>query len=359
MMAGEQIRGRILPWLFWLGLVVAFVLLLQATRAVLLPFVVGMGVAYLFDPLADRLERFGLSRVLATAIITISFFFGLVLMLMWLGPLLYHQLASLLAALPGLVATVRELIEHKAQPLLEHLGTMNGGEAVIAPEQLTTKLMATLSALLQQLMASGAALLNLLSLLLITPIVCFYLLRDWDKMVAAVDHLLPRAHADIIREQCRIINQTLSGYLRGQVTVMAILAIYYALTLSLAGLNFSLIIALITAISIIIPYIGTIISLSLALGVAYLEFGVEGAFWVVLGIYIVGQVMEQQFLTPSIVGKSVGLHPLWMLFGLLAGAVTLGFVGVLLAVPITAVIGVLVRFFVGRYLESSFYQPKA
>jgi predicted PurR-regulated permease PerM len=353
-MAGEVTRGRMLQWLFWLGLVVAFVLLLQATRQVLLPFVVGMGVAYLFDPLADRLERAGLSRVLATAIITIGFFFGLLLVLMWLAPLLYHQLGALLATLPGLVANLRDLIEDKAQPILEHLGALNGGEP-IPSEQITTKLMTALSGFLQGLMASGAALLNLVSLLLITPIVCFYLLRDWDKMVAAVDALLPRAHVETIREQCRIINATLAGYLRGQVTVMSILAVYYAVTLSLAGLNFSLIIALITAISIIIPYIGTIVSLSLALGVAYLEFGAAGAFWVVLGIYLVGQVLEQQFLTPTIVGKSVGLHPLWMLFGLLAGAVTLGFVGVLLAVPITAVIGVLVRFFVGRYLASPLY----
>lgn len=353
-MAGEVTRGRLLQWLFWLGLVVAFVLLLQATRQVLLPFVVGMGVAYLFDPLADRLERAGLSRVLATAILTIGFFFGLLLVLMWLAPLLYHQLGALLATLPGLVANLRDLIEYKAQPILEHLGALNGGEP-IPSEHITTKLMTALSGFLQGLMASGAALLNLVSLLLITPIVCFYLLRDWDKMVAAVDALLPRAHVETIREQCRIINATLAGYLRGQVTVMAILAVYYAVALSFAGLNFSLIIALITAISIIIPYIGTIVSLSLALGVAYLEFGAAGAFWVVLGIYLVGQVLEQQFLTPTIVGKSVGLHPLWMLFGLLAGAVTLGFVGVLLAVPITAVIGVLVRFFVGRYLASPLY----
>ena len=350
----EPTRARVMQWLFWLTLVTLVVFFLQMVRPILLPFVVGMGVAYLFDPVADRLERLGLSRALAATFITLTFFIVLALILIWVGPLVYRQLSALLESLPNILASLRDLIEHQLAQLLHRLEVLNGGDA-IPPEQLTAKAVTAASALLNRLMVSGAALLNLLSLLFITPIVCFYLLRDWDKIVEALDRLLPRAHAPVIREQCRIIDDTLAGYLRGQVTVMAILAIYYAGLLGIIGVNFSLVIALISALSIIIPYVGTLVSFSLALGVTYFGFGLEWQFWSVAGVYVLGQIMEQQFLTPTIVGKNVGLHPLWMLFGMLAGAVTMGFVGVLLAVPITAVIGVLVRFFVGRYLASPLY----
>jgi predicted PurR-regulated permease PerM len=350
----EPIRARVMQWLFWLTLVTLFIFFLQMVRPILLPFVVGMGVAYLFDPLADRLERLGLSRVLAATFITLTFFIALALILIWVGPLVYRQLSALLESLPNILASLRDLIEHRLVQVLHRLEVLNGGDA-IPPEQLTAKAVTAASALLNRLMVSGAALLNLLSLLFITPIVCFYLLRDWDKIVEALDRLLPRAHAPVIRDQFRIIDDTLAGYLRGQVTVMAILAIYYAVLLGIIGVNFSLVIALITALSIIVPYVGTLVSFSLALGVTYFGFGLEWQFWSVAGVYVLGQIMEQQFLTPTIVGKNVGLHPLWMLFGMLAGAVTMGFVGVLLAVPITAVIGVLVRFFVGRYLASPLY----
>jgi predicted PurR-regulated permease PerM len=350
----EPTRARMMQWLFWLTLVTLFVFFLQMVRPILLPFVVGMGVAYLFDPVADRLERLGLSRALAATFITLTFFIVLALILIWVGPLVYRQLSALLESLPNILASLRDLIEHQLAQLLHRLEVLNGGDA-IPPEQLTAKAVTAASALLNRLMVSGAALLNLLSLLFITPIVCFYLLRDWDKIVEALDRLLPRAHAPVIREQFRIIDDTLAGYLRGQVTVMAILAIYYAGLLGIIGVNFSLVIALITALSIIIPYVGTLVSFSLALGVTYFGFGLEWQFWSVAGVYVLGQIMEQQFLTPTIVGKNVGLHPLWMLFGMLAGAVTMGFVGVLLAVPITAVIGVLARFFIGRYLASPLY----
>jgi len=350
----EPTRARMMQWLFWLTLVTLFVLFLQLVRPILLPFVVGMGVAYLFDPVADRLERLGLSRTLAATFITLTFFIVLALLMIWVGPLLYRQFSSLLEFLPNIMVSLRDLVEHQMALVLHRLEVINNGD-VIPPEQLTAKAVTTVSTLLQQLIVSGAALLNLLSLLFITPIVCFYLLRDWDKIVAAVDRLLPRAFAPVIREQCRIIDETLAGYLRGQVTVMAILVIYYAVALGIVGVNFSLVIALISAVFIIIPYVGTLVSFTLALGVTYFGFGLEWQVWAVALVYLIGQVLEQQFLTPTIIGKNVGLHPIWMLFGMLAGAVTMGVVGILLAVPITAVIGVLVRFFIGRYLASPLY----
>lgn len=347
---------RIYQLLFWTAVITLFVLFLQEIRAILLPFVIGAMVAYLFDPLADRLERNRVSRAGASAIVTITLFTVLITAIILGGPLLYKQLLALIAVLPDLLHEGQEIIEHHAKPLLDLLGQVNGTD--ITEEELSPQKLLHLDEMMMGVAGSGIAAINVVSLLFLTPIVCFYLLRDWDRMVAAINRLLPRAYADTIREQCREIDETLAGYLRGQVTVMFILTIYYAIALTIIGIKFPIILALMAGLFIIIPYVGTLVSTGLAVGISYMEFGLEWQTVSVLAVYFVGQVMEQQILTPQIIGERVGLHPLWMLFGMLAGAVLLGFVGVLLAVPITAVAGVLVRFAVERYLESPFYKAK-
>lgn len=347
---------RITQLLFWATIITLFVLFLQEIRPILLPFVIGGMVAYLFDPLADRLERNRVSRTGASAIVTITLFTIVITAIVWGGPLLYHQLLALIAVLPDLLREAQDIIEHHAAPVLDLLGQVNGQE--ISEEQLSPQNLLHLDSMMIGVAGSGMAAINLISLLFLTPIVCFYLLRDWDKMVAAINKLLPRAYADTIRGQCREIDVTLSGYLRGQVTVMFILTIYYAIALTIIGVKFPIILALIAGLFIIIPYVGTLVSTGLAVGISYMEFGLEWQTIAVLSVYFIGQIMEQQILTPQIIGERVGLHPLWMLFGMLAGAVLLGFVGVLLAVPITAVAGVLVRFALNRYLESPFYKAK-
>lgn len=347
-------RQRIYQLLFWTAVVTLFIVFLQSIRPILLPFVVGTMVAYLFDPLVDRLERNRFSRLSATAVVTVTFFLSLTAMVMWLGPLLYHQLAGVLGAIPDLLREAQALLERKGAPILELLGQVQGAQ--MDQEQLASQTLTAASQVLKGLMVSGGAALNLASLLFITPIVCFYLLRDWDKMVAAIDHLLPRAYADTIREQVQLIDATLAGYLRGQVMVMAILAVYYAIALTVIGVKFSLVLALIAGVFIIIPYVGTLVSTLLAVGLAYMQFGMEWQTIATISVYLVGQMLEQQVLTPKVIGDRVGLHPLWMVFGMLAGAVLLGFAGVLLAVPITAVVGVLVRFAISRYLQSNFYK---
>ncbi|MBN8544161.1 MAG: AI-2E family transporter [Alphaproteobacteria bacterium] len=344
-------RSRLITLIFWATVIALFIVFLQSIRPILLPFVVGMMVAYLFDPLVDRLERAKFSRICATATVTVTFFVALASIIMWLGPLLYHQLAGVLTSIPDLLREAQLAMKHHGAPILELLGQKGD----IQSSELAQQTLAAATDVLKSVMVSSAAALNLASMLLITPIVCFYLLRDWDKMVASIDRLLPRAHAATIREQVVLIDSTLSGYLRGQVLVMVMLTIYYALTLSIIGIPFSLILALIAGLFIIIPYVGTLVSTVLAVGISYMHFGLEWQTLSVIGIYMVGQILESQILTPKVIGDRVGLHPLWMVFGMLAGAVLLGFAGVLLAVPITAVIGVLVRFAVGRYLECPFY----
>lgn len=356
------INGRALAhlavWLIILGLLGWF---LAAISPILLPFIVGSIMAYLFDPLADRMEK-RMPRSVATAVITLAFFSLFIAVMAWLGPLLYHQTSQLVAKAPELMHELETLLHQQADPLLRSFRKFGGGgEEGVIPQDAGDIMQRALmlgGEMLLAVMASTGAVLNLFSLLLITPIVSYYLLRDWDYGLAKINRLLPLAYAPTIRSLAREINRTLSGYLRGQLYVMLLLAIYYIFLLSVIGLKFSLIVGFLSGLLVIIPYIGTILSTGFGLFLAYTQFSTTPLFWAVVATFAVGQVLETQILTPKIVGDRVGLHPLWLLFGMLAGGVLLGFVGVLLAVPITAVIAVLVKFLLGLYLDSPLYSEE-
>ena len=354
-------------WLFWLLLALAFGWFLSAVQPILLPFIVGMGVAYLLDPAADWLETKKLSRTMATSLICAVFFVGLGLGLLWFVPALAGQLMGLVDDLPRLLAALREWVMPYVESIRAQLGSITGFNGNLGAEALDTGsakegaqgLFKVAGNVARTVLQSTSALLNLLSLLFITPIVSFYLLRDWDRITAKLDDLLPRAHAETIRAQFHAIDRVLAGFLRGTFNVSLILATFYMVTLSMAGLHYSLLIGLIGGFAIIIPYLGTVISGGLAVGMALMQFNGWEPVAIVGVIFVIGQVLEGNFLTPKLVGDKVGLHPLWMIFGMLAGATLLGFVGVLIAVPLSATLGVLVRFGLQRYRESSYYTGKS
>lgn len=351
-------QARWFRFAMWLAIITGFVLFMRAVEPILLPFVLGMLVAYLMDPFADRLQRMGLSRTLATAIITLLLLTVIASLVMWLVPIMYEQISHLLERAPTILRSIESGLKEWASPLLEQLNNLNPDGPENVPSDVGGFMqqgLERLSGFANSLFTSGGALINVVGLLLITPIVCFYLIRDWPSMVKKVDSMLPLAYAPAIREQLFLINRTLSAYLRGQITVMIMMSVFYIACLTLSGLNFGLVLGLLAGCIVIIPYIGSAISITLGLVIAYGQFGSHGPFWMVVGAYAAGQILESQILTPKIIGDRVGLHPLWMLFGMLAGAVLLGFVGVLLAVPLTAVIGVLAKFAVSRYLQSSLY----
>jgi predicted PurR-regulated permease PerM len=342
----------------WIVILTLFVVFLRAVEPILLPFVLGMFVAYLMDPLAERLQRLGVGRTAATAIITLSLCAMIVALIVWLAPLLYQQLHHLIARAPAMLTNLEGSAREWAAPVLQKLHgiTGTGPDAIPADSaELVQRVVGGISQLASRLFSSGAALINLTGLLLITPIVCFYLIRDWPSVVKNVDSMLPLAYADDIRQQIKLINRTLASYLRGQVMVMMVMSVFYIILFSLIDLNFGLVIGLLAGCVVIVPYLGSAVSIGLGLVVAYGQFGVESPFFFVLAVFGAGQVLEAQILTPKIIGDRVGLHPLWLLFGMLAGAVLLGFVGVLLAVPLTAVIGVLAKFALNRYLQSGLY----
>ncbi len=351
----EPTPPRMRRWPSYLAALIVFLILVYLLRTVLLPFVAGMGVAYFLDPVCDKLERWGCSRTLATALVTIAFALIVILAFLLIVPMLIDQLTAFITSLPDLVQKAHQRLLPAYEtlrvrfdlPAVDDLG-------VLLKNRLGT-VFGFLTQTLQGVVSGGAALANLLSLFFITPVVTFYLLRDWDLIIARIDHLLPRDHADTIREQMGAIDTTLAGFIRGQATVCLVLGVFYATGLMLVGLPFGMVIGMMAGILTFIPYVGSLSGFVTAMAIALATFDGWHGPAIVAGIFFVGQVLEGNFLTPKLVGDRVGLHPVWIIFALLAGGALFGFVGLLLAVPVAASIGVLVRFGIGRYLVSPLY----
>ena len=341
---------------FWVASFVLFFVLIFLFREILLPFVVGMATAYFLDPVCDYLEGRGLSRTWATTIVTLVFALLVTLLILLLVPALIGQIVSLLEQLPKyseIMRTQLEALAERARTTLDP-GITQQVRGLAAGS--ADRVVAWVTDAAGGLVAGGFALANLLSLLLITPVVAFYLLRDWDRLVERVDNWLPRDHAETIRAQVREVDRTLAGFVRGQATVCALLGAFYGVALTIAGLDFGLVTGLLAGLLSFIPYIGALTGALASIGLALLQFDDPVRILVVAAIFGVGQAVEGNYLTPKLVGGRVGLHAVWVIFALLAGGALFGFVGVLLAVPVAAVIGVLIRFSLSLYLDSDIYR---
>lgn len=340
---------------FWAIALLVFFAAVFILRDILLPFVAGMAIAYLLDPACDWLEKKGLSRTLATTVLTGGFLLLSVGAVLLLVPLVAGQVAGLVGQvsswitnlqdrLPDILATIQD---HVDDELMSEIKKILAGSA--------KELVQWVGRALSGLITGVDALINLTSLLVITPVVTFYLLRDWDRLVTLIDSWLPKHYAETIREQVGEVDRTLSGFVRGQSSVCAVLGIFYAVALTLSGLKFGLVIGLAAGLLSFIPFVGSGVGFVASVGMAFLQFDGWVNIAIVAAIFVVGQAVEGNFLTPKLVGDRVGLHALWVIFALLAGGLLFGFVGILLAVPVTAVIGVVTRFLMGRYLDSVFY----
>jgi len=330
---------------------------LYVLRDVLLPFVAGMALAYMLDPVADRLERLGPGRLGATILILALFILAFVLALVLLIPLAAHQLAAFVANLPAYVERIQALIAEQGGPLIDKLG----GSGTLADMQewiggFVRQGAAWMAGFLRGLWSGGQAIISVFALLVVTPVVAFYLLVDWDHMVAVLDGWLPHRHRDTIRMLAREIDRAIAGFIRGQAAVCLILGTFYAVGLSLVGLSFGALIGMSAGILSFIPYVGSLTGLLLSTGVAVAQFWPEWT-WVLatVAIFAFGQFVEGNILSPKLVGRSVGLHPVWLMFALFAFGALLGFVGLLIAVPAAAAVAVLVRFALNRYLQSPLY----
>ncbi len=354
----QEVTGQIFKRqaFFWTGSLLAFGFLLWLFSSILLPFAVGMTLAYFLDPVADRLERFGLSRLLATLAILITFIIVFVAFIMLVVPILATQIVDFSSNVPSYIARLQSLATEQnlawlhdklgidAASLQKNIGMILGSATTIGTTVLTS------------LWTSAGTVINVASLFVITPVVAFYTLLDWDNMIAKVDSWVPRDQVQTVRTIGNDVNTAIAGFIRGQGLVCIILGTIYATGLIMTGLNFGLLIGMAAGLMSFIPYVGAIVGLSLALIVAIVQFWPD---WVMLAavsaVFVVGQFFEGNILSPKLVGESIGLHPVWLMFSLFAFGSLFGFVGLLVAVPASAAIGVLVRFAIARYMASPLY----
>tara|TARA_B100000676_G_C18059055_1_gene836462 strand:- start:107 stop:1237 length:1131 start_codon:yes stop_codon:yes gene_type:complete len=346
-------QNYVVVWIVGFILLAIILLLLSD---ILLPFIAGIAVAYFLDPVADRLERQGLSRILATSLITAAFVIIIGLMLFFLLPILQGQVVEFLKNLPNYFQSARGW----AEPMIERWSAelepdrMNKVESVI--EDFSGRAVQFTLSLIGDIWAGGMALVNFLALIFITPVVTFYMLRDWDSIVDKIDNWLPRRQAPTIREQAKLMDSTLSGFVRGTGLICIILAAFYAATLSAVGLEFGFAIGVAAGLLSFVPYLGSIGGLLICVGMALIQFDDAWVIGVIAGIFIFGQIVSDYILVPRLVGKRVRLHPVWIIFSVLAGGSLFGFVGMLVSVPVAALVGVLVRYGVTNYLESDMFK---
>ena len=275
-----------------------------------------------------------------------------------LVPLIQGQIVELITRVPNLVRASQDLLGKLITLLQEQLPAEDISKVCDLVGTKLAEALTWLAAVVQGMITSSFAILNIVSLVIVTPIVAFFLLRDWDVMVAHIDAYLPRQSLETVRGQARLVSDTLVGFIHGQALVCFILAIYYGLALTAAGLASGVALGLLIGVLAIIPILGVTTGFILAIGFAALQYGTWTSVLVVVGIFAFGQLVEANILTPKLVGDRIHLHPLWVIFALFAGGTLYGFVGVLLAVPAAAVIGVLIRFALARYRASGLYDAR-
>jgi predicted PurR-regulated permease PerM len=341
---------------FWTAALAVFVGLLWLLSPILLPFVLGMAIAYVLDPLARRLTQHGMSRLVAASLILGGFVLAFVLLLLIIAPVLAKQFSAFIENAPGYAQRLQDLVSDPDHPWVKRIVGDNLGGTDKSVGDLINQAMGYLTGMLASLWARGQALISIFSLLIITPVVAFYLICDWDRMLSSVNRLIPLSQRETVLSLVHEIDAAISAYVRGQSGLCLILGSYYAVGLTVAGLSFGLLIGVISGIISFIPYVGSLTALVLSLGVAVSQFFPDWTrILIVAGVVLVGQFFEGNVLAPKLVGHSVGLHPVWLIFALFAFGYLFGFVGLVLAVPLAAAIGVLIRFALRRYIASPLY----
>ena len=343
------VRAQLTYW----GIAAAiFALALWFLGNVLLPFVIGGAIAYFLDPVADRLERLGLSRMAATGLITVASLLIFIIMALLVIPTLLSQAVQLFNLAPALFRDLQMFVREQMPSVLIEGSALHETLLTIG-ETIRSKG----GELLETVLSSALSVINVVVLMVVTPVVAVYLLLDWDRMIAKIDDLLPRDHAPVIRRLAGEIDDTLASFIRGMGTVCLILGTYYAIALMLVGLQFGLVVGFVAGLITFIPYLGALLGGALAIGLGLFQFwGDWVSLAMVAGIFAIGQVVEGNFLTPKLVGGSVGLHPVWLLLALSVFGALFGFIGMLVAVPVAASLGVITRFGVEQYKTSLLYR---
>jgi len=331
--------------IFWIASLALLVLAAVLLREVLLPFVAGLALAYLLNPLVNRLERLGLNRAVATLFILVTFYVGVIALLVVAIPTITTEIALLIEKVPTYIKRLQALLVDPSHPSLGKVLDVGIAQAEQSSSELASVGAGWLTEFLRSLWSGGRALLSIFSLLVVTPIITAYLVHDWNRLIAALDNFVPAAQRNTVRALAREIDGTIDAFLRGQGTICLILGIFYALALRTIGLDHGLLIGIVSGLLAFIPYFGSLTGLLLSLSVAAVQFGLTWTpILLILAIFLVGQSLADYALAPYLVGNKVHLNPVWLMFALFSFGYLFGFVGLLIAVPLAASIGVLLRF---------------
>jgi predicted PurR-regulated permease PerM len=342
--------------LIWIGFFVVLILSLWIFRGILLPFVVGAALAYLLNPLVNQLQRWRFSRMWATVVVLLSILSIIVSLFFMLVPVIGQQIIELIQRTPSLYRDLQGLVTQYSPEISAWLGPERAAEVERGINEVARNLLGFIARLPAELVNIGMSGVSVVAFIVVAPVVAFYLLLDWEGMIRGIDNLLPRDHKSEIKGILEDIDSSMAGVLRGQGSVLLLDAAFYATALSLIGLNFGLAVGIIGGLLSFIPFVGAFVGFGLAVGIALVQFWPN--LWMVAlvcGIFLFWQFVEGNVLYPKLVGSSININPVWMMFALLALGALFGFTGLLLAVPMAAIASVLVRYGVRKYKESALY----
>ena len=346
---------------FWLCVFVAFIGLFWFFKPMLLPFLIGMVLAYFLNPVVNNLTKrkkpFKLERWVCALGVLIGFGLIVATFVTLIIPIVQTQIVALINSAPEYIGKIRESYVPWVESWLARFSPEDVDKLRDAAGQSFGEASAWIGNFMKRIVTGGIALIDVAALLIVTPVVAFYMLRDWPKITQTVDGLFPRRYYDVIQAQLKEVDATLSGFIRGQALVCIALGLVYSIGLSVVGLKYGAAIGITSGVLSFIPYVGTAFGWVTSLILALIQFdGNWPHIAMVVGVFVVGHALEAYVLTPRLVGHRVGLHPVWILFALIAGVKLMGFTGILIAVPCAAVLGVLTRFAIRQYKASSIYK---
>lgn len=344
---------------FWGATAALFIGFIWLFKAVLTPFVLGMVIAYLLNPLLNRFSTKGIQRTTSAIIILSVFFTAITALLVVISPIIAKEAADFIKEAPSYVDKIITLIQPYIIWFQEMTGQGSLEDAKAFLKDNMSKILTISGGIAGGLAAGGQAFIGAMTTLILTPLVAFFMMKEWPAIVAWVEGLMPRDKEKMIKDLLSQIDKKLAGFIRGQLSVAFFLGLIYAVALTIAGLNYGFLIGITAGVLSIIPLVGSTIGLLVSVIVAWFQAGEINYVLIISAIFIVGQIVEGNILSPKLLGDSVGLHPLWILFSLMAGGSLFGILGMLLAVPVAAVIGVLVSFAILQYKNSVLYKKKA
>lgn len=342
-------------WRFWLLMVIGFCLVIWALSSVLGPFVLGLAIAYFLNPSVSGLAKWKLPRWAAAFTVLLIFIAVVSTAFIFLTPLVREQIVDLTTALPGYVERLQSELWPRIKDILEHVPGVDLERMQSSFAEYTGDAVNFAGKLVGGVVTSSMAILDILALLILTPVISFYLLRDWPEMTAKVESYLPVRYAPTIRAELKNIDNMIAGFVRGQAMVSICLALFYSIGLSLVGLKYGMVIGLVAGLLSFIPIVGTISGITASLIMAFIQYDTMGPILAVAGVFVAAQLVDGNFLTPKLVGDRVGLHPVWIMFAVIAGGKLLGFIGVILGVPIVGTIAILLRLALRQYKRSRYF----